>query len=102
MTTLNEFFLSNELHDLKTFALYMTTELCDLLLQYQASLGDIQHRVQPVKLLDGRCFLCADVLTEIDEDGIFRRGFEILPTEMFDLVAVDAMPTEKDFPQEIL
>ena len=94
MTTLTEFLQSTEPHDLKTLALYMSSELKDILLSYQDTLGNIQHKVSPVELVDGRWFLCADVLTEIDEGGIFKRGFDMLPLKMFDLVVVDAMPTE--------
>jgi hypothetical protein len=98
MTTLTEFLQSTEPHDLKSLALYMSAELKDILLSYQDTLGNIQHKVGPVELVDGRWILCADVLTEIGENGIFHRGFEILPAEMFNLVTVDAMPTAEQFP----
>jgi hypothetical protein len=83
-------------NDMKPLGIYMSTELCDLLLQHQASLGDIQHRISPVQLLNGDWFLCADVLTEIGEKGIFKRGFSILPKEFFKIVNVKAMPTKME------
>jgi len=100
-SSLSTFLGSNKKHELKTKfletkikALYMKTEQRDLLLQHQDTLGNIQHRVQPVQMSNGDWFLCADVLTEIGEGGIFKCGFDILPLKMFDLVVVDAMPTE--------
>jgi hypothetical protein len=96
---LAEFLTTQPQESLDTLALYMTAELKDTLLAYQDTLGTIQHKVSPVELVDGRWFLCADVLTEIGEHGIFKRGFDILPQELFALVTVGAMPTPDQFIQ---
>jgi hypothetical protein len=100
VTTLTEFLQNTDPQDLKSLTLYMSAELKDILLGYQDTLGEIQHKVGPVELVDGRWFLCADVLTEIGENGLFSRGFAILPAEMFDLVTVDAMPTAEQLPPQ--
>lgn len=72
----------------KGYALVFSSELRDLLESIQAEHGDPRHRVKPVGLTDGRWMLCADVLTEVGERGIYSAGFGHLDPALFSQVQV--------------
>lgn len=69
-------------------ALVFGTDLRDRLEAVQSEHGDPRYRVNPVSLIDGRCMLNADVLTEIN--GIFQSGFSHLDPSLF--AQVEVMP----------
>lgn len=78
-------------------------ELKDLALVFNSSLKNIleatqetfqsKHKASPVELSDGSFMLCADLLTEIHEGGLYYRGFGLLDTDLFSQVSV--IPMEK-------
>jgi len=75
----------------KGYAILLDTTLRDLLAAVQAEHGDPRHRVQPVALTDGRFMLCADLLTEVGEGGLFASGFAHLDPQLFSQVPVVPM-----------
>jgi hypothetical protein len=90
---LNDLLLSGEpdYQTSKQYALLLDTTLRDLLAAVQAEHGDPRHRVQPVALTDGRWMLCADLLTEVGEGGLFASGFAHLDPQLFSQVPVVPM-----------
>lgn len=72
----------------KNYALVFSSDLRDRLEAIQAEHGDPRHRVKPVGLTDGRWMLCADVLTEVGEGGLYRAGFGHLDQLLFPQVQV--------------
>lgn len=74
----------------KNYALVFSTDLRDRLESVQAEHGDPRHRVKPVGLTDGRWMLCADVLTEVGERGLYSAGFGYLDPALFSQVEVIA------------
>lgn len=74
----------------KNYALVFSSDLRDRLDAIQAEHGDPRHRVKPVGLTDGRWMLCADVLTEVGERGIYSAGFGHLDPALFPQVEVIA------------
>jgi hypothetical protein len=75
----------------KQYALLLDATLRDRLAAVQAEHGDPRHRVQPVALTDGRWMLCADLLTEVGEGGLFASGFAHLDPQLFSQVEVVPM-----------
>lgn len=57
--------------DLRAWGLVMPAEAAAALVAAQDAAGFRRHRVEPVPLTDGRCALCADVLTEAHPGGLF-------------------------------
>lgn len=59
--------------DLRAWGLVMPGPVRDSLIAKQDAAGLHSHRVAPVALSDGRWAVCADVLTEAHEAGLFSR-----------------------------
>ena len=78
--TLAEYFADPQ--PLEGHVLVFSEELCNILLAIQNE-NPSTFRVAPFRLTDGRYMLCADVLSEIGERGLFHDNFSLLPTEMF-------------------
>jgi hypothetical protein len=74
----------------KDLALVFSPELAAQLSAVQSEHGDPRHVASPVDLVDGRKMLCADLLTEINEGGLYASGFSNLPKELFS--SVDVIP----------
>ena len=74
----------------KNLALVFSHELAAQLAAVQAEHGNPNHVALPVDLVDGRKMLCADLLTEIGENGLYSSGFSQLPKELF--LFVDVIP----------
>ena len=75
----------------KNLALVFSPELAAQLASVQAEHGNPRHVASPVDLVDGRKMLCADLLTEVGQGGLYSGGFSHLPTELFSLVQVMPM-----------
>lgn len=86
-----------DLQALRGLALVFNDTLKALLDQAQADASI--HFASPVQDVSGQWVLCADLLTEIDGNGLFARGFGRLPQELFPLVQVVPM-SEINFPKQ--
>ena len=75
----------------KDLALVFSPELAAQLAAIQAEHGNPRHVASPVDLTDGRKMLCADLLTEVGQGGLYSGGFSHLPAELFSLVQVMPM-----------
>jgi len=67
--------------DLRQYGLVMPQSVRDSLIAKQDAL-DLQHRVNPIVLTDGRWALNADVLTEAHEGGLFCHVDQIDPDNL--------------------
>ena len=76
----------------KDLALVFSPDLAAQLAAVQAEHGNPRHVASPVDLTDGRKMLCADLLTEVGQGGLYSGGFAHLPSELFPLVEVLPMP----------
>jgi hypothetical protein len=74
------------LDSLRTLWLVFSAEMEDALESAQE--GNTKHRVSPVILADGRLALCADLLSETHEGGLFAAPFARLNPANFSLVEV--------------
>lgn len=72
-------------------ALVFSAELDAVLDSLQAQYGDGRNVASAVELTDGRRMLCADLLTEAHEGGLYSHGFGYLPQERFSEVQVMPM-----------
>ena len=75
----------------KDLALVFSPELAAQLAAVQAEHGNPRHVASPVDLVDGRKMLCADLLTEVGQGGLYSGGFSHLPVELFSFVQVMPM-----------
>lgn len=75
----------------RDLAIILTTEQAVTLGAIQQQYGNPRHVAAPVPLTDGRLMLCADLLTEIEDGGLYAQGFSHLPAEMFSQVSVIPM-----------
>lgn len=75
----------------KDLALVFSPELAAQLAAIQQEYGNPKHVASPVDLNDGRKMLCADLLTEVGQGGLYSGGFSHLPAELFPLVEVIPM-----------
>jgi hypothetical protein len=75
----------------KDLALVFSPELAAQLAAIQSEHGNPKHVASPVDLTDGRKMLCADLLTEVGQGGLYSGGFSHLPAELFPLVEVIPM-----------
>lgn len=75
----------------KELAIVLTPDQAATLGAIQAQYGNPCHVAAPVPLTDGRLMLCADLLTEIEDGGLYAQGFSHLPAEMFSQVSVIQM-----------
>jgi hypothetical protein len=80
----------------KDLALVFSSELAAQLAAVQSEHGNPRHVASPVDLIDGRKMLCADLLTEINEGGLYSSGFSHLPKELFHFV--DVIPMSEIIP----
>lgn len=80
-----------DLATLRGLAIILSQELHAVLSEVQSGLGARQHQVSAEPLTDGRFMLCADLLTEIGEDGLYSAGFSQLPAEVLPLVQIVSM-----------
>ena len=69
--------------DLRSMWLVFDASIAQRLKDAQPS---YQHQAAPITLTDGRCALCADLLTE--KDGIYAPTFQALDQTAFPLVEV--------------
>lgn len=73
--------------DLRQYGLVMPKTVRDSLVDKQDALN-LQHRVNPVALADGRYALNADVLTEAKTDGLFNHIDQIDPDNLAQVVTM--------------
>jgi hypothetical protein len=85
----------------RDLAIILTPDQAATLGAIQAEHGNPRHVAAPVALTDGRLMLCADLLTETGEGGLYAKGFAHLPSEIFPQVqiipmqeAIDLIPKE--------
>jgi hypothetical protein len=76
--------------ELKDLALVFDVNLKNILESTQATL-ESKHKASPVELTDGSYMLCADLLTEIGQKGLYAQGFGLLDTDLFTQVSVITM-----------
>jgi hypothetical protein len=72
----------------KELAIILTPAQAATLSEIQAQYGDPRHVAAPVPLSDGRLMLCADLLTETGQGGLYAQGFAHLPAELFPQVQI--------------
>ena len=72
----------------KELAIVLTPDQAVTLSAIQAQYGNPRHVASPVPLTDGRLMLCADLLTEVGNGGLYSQGFSHLPAEMFSQVEI--------------
>lgn len=75
----------------KELAIVLTPDQAASLGEVQAHHGNPRHVAAPVPLTDGRLMLCADLLTEIEDGGLYAQGFSHLPVEIFSQVEIIPM-----------
>ena len=75
----------------KELAIILTPDQAATLGAIQAQYGNPQHVAAPVPLTDGRSMLCADLLTETGQGGLYAQGFAHLPSEIFAQVQIIPM-----------
>lgn len=75
----------------RDLAIILTHEQAATLGDIQQQYGNPRHVAAPVPLTDGRLMLCADLLTEIKDGGLYAQGFSHLPTEIFSQVEIIPM-----------
>ena len=81
----------------RQLALVFNVDIAEKLDKLQKANEERRHKVDPVLLKDGRYMLCADVLTEIGENGVFAEGFAMLNKELFNQVDVIAWAAAVQF-----
>jgi hypothetical protein len=74
------------LETLRSMWLAFPAELCQQIDEAQSNATTV--RVSPIYLTDGRACLCADVLSEIHEGGVFAAQFAQLDASNFAQVEV--------------
>ena len=72
----------------KKWACVFSQELADRLVEVQESLGDLQFRVTPIALTDGRFMIRGAILSETAADGLYGLPFSLLDASRFDEVAI--------------
>jgi hypothetical protein len=75
----------------KELAIVLTPDQAATLGEVQAQYGNPNHVAAPVPLTDGRSMLCADLLTETAQGGLYAQGFAHLPSEIFAQVQIIPM-----------
>ena len=58
--------------DYKAHALILDAAAVQAMQAAQDAVGSDRHKVQPVATTDGRWLVSADILPELDDDGLFR------------------------------
>jgi hypothetical protein len=72
-------------------AIVLTPDQASTLGAVQAQYGNPNHVAAPVPLTDGRSMLCADLLTETGQGGLYAQGFAHLPADLFAQVQIIPM-----------
>ena len=62
--------------DYKAHALLLPLETVLAMQAAQEAVGSTRHKVQPVATTDGRWLVSADMLPELDDDGLFRAAMD--------------------------
>lgn len=75
----------------KELAIILTQPQAAILSEIQEQYGNPKHIADPVLLTNGKLMLCADLLTEIGENGLYASGFSHLPQNLFNEVEVVSM-----------
>lgn len=75
----------------KELAIILSPEQAAQLAAIQSQYGNPRHVAAPVDLVDGKKMLCADLLTEISNGGLYSQGFSHLPVEIFKQVEIIPM-----------
>lgn len=57
--------------DFKAYALILDAQAVISMQSAQNAVGSSRHKVEPVPTTDGRWLMCADILTELNDNGIF-------------------------------
>ena len=76
--------------ELKDLALVFDSNLKNILESTQETFQS-KHKASPVELTNGTYMLCADLLTEIGQKGLYAQGFGLLDTDLFAQVSVITM-----------
>ena len=72
----------------RDLAIVLTPDQAATLGAVQTQYGNPRHVAAPVPLTDGRYMLCADLLTETGQGGLYAQGFAHLPAELFAQVQI--------------
>ena len=62
--------------DYKAHALILDLAAVQAMQAAQEAVGSDRHKVQPVATTDGRWLVSADILPELDDDGLFRDALD--------------------------
>ena len=62
--------------DYKAYALLLPLETVLAMQDAQEAVASERHKVQPVATTDGRWLVSADILPELDDDGLFRDALD--------------------------
>jgi hypothetical protein len=76
--------------ELKGLALVFNSSLKDILEATQETFAS-RHKASPVELTNGSFMLCADLLTEIGDKGLYKQGFGLLDADLFAQVQIITM-----------
>ena len=69
-------FPDGEPADYKAYALLLPIETVLAMQAAQEAVASERHKVQPVATTDGRWLVSADILPELDDDGLFRAALD--------------------------
>jgi len=72
----------------RQYACVFSAELADRLVEVQESLGNLQFRVTPIALTDGRFMIRGAILSETAANGLYGLPFSLLDASRFDEVAI--------------
>ena len=73
---INALFPDGEPADYKAHALLLPLETVLAMQAAQEAVASERHKVQPVATTDGRWLVSADILPELDDDGLFRDALD--------------------------
>jgi hypothetical protein len=76
--------------ELKSLALVFNSSLKNILESTQETFQS-KHKASPVELTNGSFMLCADLLTEIGDKGLYKQGFGLLDADLFAQVQIISM-----------
>jgi hypothetical protein len=73
---INALFPQGAPSDYKAHALLLPLETVEAMQAAQDAVGSERHKVQPVATTDGRWLVSADILPELDDDGLFHAALD--------------------------
>ena len=87
---INALFPDGEPANYKAHALLLDLTAVQAMQAAQEAVGSERHKVRPVATTDGRWLVSADILPELDDDGLFRDALDHFDETY--LVGVEVVP----------